>query len=113
MSLDQDLEQYEYSKVEEVVEHYKLGRYHGAEILKEMYDIGNARGLGEAIGYANETPVQAAETEGYEVLGDFNDCFNSILVHHDGEYAVVGDSNGPWLIPMLPALLELATEEEP
>jgi hypothetical protein len=55
---------------------------------------GRADGL--AIGEDDDSPREAAEREGWDILDTYTD--GQVLARHEGTHYLVEDVNGPWAI---------------
>lgn len=103
----------EFDSVEDLIKCYERGYVGAYSILDQMYEEGNSLGEGEPVGEEYMTPLDAAIEEEFEILGDLDDCNNSVVVRiSEGEYAVICDCWGPWMVLLAEDVLERAQEEE-
>lgn len=102
-----------FDSIAELIKCYEGGYKGAVSMLNSLYECGNASGEGEPVGEEYMTPLEAAQEEEFDILGDLNDCNNSVVVRiSEGEYAVICDCWGPWMVLLTEELLEEAQEEE-
>lgn len=74
--------------------------------VMDAWRKGNNAGEGFSVGTSEETPAQAAGSEGFREAGDLDPEGNIVAVSGDRIYAIC-DHNGPWAVDVTDALDEV------
>lgn len=70
-----------------------------SEEYLRAWNIGNDNGQGYSVGDAEDTPLEAAEAEGYTDIEE--DETGQVLCSDGCDLVVIRDHNGPWAVRIL------------